>query len=282
MRAAAPHLEEGKEHNGRAGGECRNDFIWETNRDPQHWFFHMHWLHTGFPGGTVVKNLPVSARDIRDAGSVRKTPWRRKWQPASVFLPGKSHGQRSLVGYSLWGHKESDTTEHTHLHQPVRFFPCLLISPAPQCQGIAEPPGCFPGNRAWVRFSRRWLARSALMKHLRGREGSRTDPGQDAKRGGLPGPSGSPGVRTALQKALHWEGAGLSHPCTSQWWPASPPSSSPWGDCLRLSAGLWGRSLGDGYTSPEMRVWQDTNSTCYRALPPPHFPLFFLSYKAPH
>ena len=36
---------------------------------------------------------------------------RGKWQPTSVLLPGKSHGQRSLVGYSPWGHKESDTTE---------------------------------------------------------------------------------------------------------------------------------------------------------------------------
>ena len=39
---------------------------------------------------------------------VRKTPWRRKWQPTPVFLPGKSHGQRSLEGYSAWGHKELD------------------------------------------------------------------------------------------------------------------------------------------------------------------------------
>ena len=36
---------------------------------------------------------------------VRKTPWRRKWQPTPVFLPGKSHGQRSLAGYSPWGLK---------------------------------------------------------------------------------------------------------------------------------------------------------------------------------
>ena len=43
---------------------------------------------------------------------VRKIPWRRKWQPTPVFLPGKFHGQRSLVGYSPRGHKESDTTEH--------------------------------------------------------------------------------------------------------------------------------------------------------------------------
>ena len=45
---------------------------------------------------------------------------RRKWQPNPVFLPGESHGQKSLVGYSPWGHKESDTTErlstHTHVN----------------------------------------------------------------------------------------------------------------------------------------------------------------------
>ena len=42
---------------------------------------------------------------------VGKISWRRKWQPTPVFLPGKSHGQRNLVGYSPWGRKESDTTE---------------------------------------------------------------------------------------------------------------------------------------------------------------------------
>ena len=45
---------------------------------------------------------------------VGKTPWRRKWQPTPVFLPGKSHGQRSLAGYGPWGCKESDTTERQH------------------------------------------------------------------------------------------------------------------------------------------------------------------------
>ena len=47
---------------------------------------------------------------------IRKIPWGRKWQPTLVFLPGKSHGQRSLAGHSPWGLKESDTTEH------VSFF----------------------------------------------------------------------------------------------------------------------------------------------------------------
>ena len=41
-------------------------------------------------------------------------PWRRKWQPTPVFLPGESHGWRSLVGYNPCGHKESDTTERLH------------------------------------------------------------------------------------------------------------------------------------------------------------------------
>ena len=46
---------------------------------------------------------------------VRKIPWRKKWQPTPVFLPGKSHGQKSLTGYSPWDHKDSDTTEHAHI-----------------------------------------------------------------------------------------------------------------------------------------------------------------------
>ena len=48
---------------------------------------------------------------------VGKMPWRRKWQPTPVFLPGKSHGQRSLVGDSPWGQKESDTTEWLNNNQ---------------------------------------------------------------------------------------------------------------------------------------------------------------------
>ena len=48
---------------------------------------------------------------------IGKIPWRRKGQLAPVFLPGKSHGQRSLVGYSPWGLRESDMTECTHTHK---------------------------------------------------------------------------------------------------------------------------------------------------------------------
>ena len=63
----------------------------------------------GLSGASVARTLPASARDTGDASSV---PWRRKWQPTPVFLPEKSHGQKSLVGYSPWGHNKSDVTEH--------------------------------------------------------------------------------------------------------------------------------------------------------------------------
>ena len=61
----------------------------------------------------MVKNLPVKAGDMRHEFDpwVGKIPWRRAWQPISVFLPGESHGQRSLVGYSPWDHKALDMTE---------------------------------------------------------------------------------------------------------------------------------------------------------------------------
>ena len=63
-----------------------------------------------FCSGSVVKDLPAMQKRWLDPW-VRKIPLRKKWQPIPVFLPGKSHGQRSLEGYSPWGYKESDTTE---------------------------------------------------------------------------------------------------------------------------------------------------------------------------
>ena len=60
---------------------------------------------------------------------VGKIPWKRKQQPIPIFLPGESHGQRSLVGYSPWGHKESDMTEHTH-DTPGLDLTCAQARPA--------------------------------------------------------------------------------------------------------------------------------------------------------
>ena len=70
----------------------------------------------GFPGGASGKEPACQCRrhkTLRFDLWVRKIPRRRAWQPSSVFLPGESHGQRSLVGYAPWGHKELETTEVT-------------------------------------------------------------------------------------------------------------------------------------------------------------------------
>jgi len=61
---------------------------------------------------------------------VGKILWRRKWQHNPVFLPGESHGQRNLVGYSPWGHKESDITERLTLQHMLPFWLMLGISAA--------------------------------------------------------------------------------------------------------------------------------------------------------
>ena len=69
------------------------------------------FLDRGFPGGSDGEE---SACNVGDPGLIPwwgRFPWRRKWQLTPVFLPEKSHGQRSLACYSPWGRKESDITE---------------------------------------------------------------------------------------------------------------------------------------------------------------------------
>ena len=76
----------------------------------------------GFPWWLSGKESACNAGDTgnikpdpRFAPWGRKIPWRRKCQSTPVFLLGKSHRQRGLMGYSPWGHKESDMTDHTHI-----------------------------------------------------------------------------------------------------------------------------------------------------------------------
>ena len=61
----------------------------------------------GFPGGSVLNNLPAmqEMQETQVQSQGQNLPWRKKWQSTPVFLPGKSHGERSLAGYSPWGHK---------------------------------------------------------------------------------------------------------------------------------------------------------------------------------
>ena len=68
------------------------------------------------PGGASGKEPACQCKRDKRGGfdpRVGKIPWRRAWQPTPVFSPGESPGQKSLVGCSLWGHKESDTIEAT-------------------------------------------------------------------------------------------------------------------------------------------------------------------------
>ena len=68
----------------------------------------------GFPGGADGKASVYNEGDLGSIPGSGRFPWIRKWQSTPVLLPGKSHGQRNLVGYSPWGGKESDTTERLH------------------------------------------------------------------------------------------------------------------------------------------------------------------------
>ena len=82
-----------------------------------------------FPSGAVIKNPPTNAgrrKRCRFNPWVGNIPCRRTWQPTPVFLPRKSHGQRSLVGYSPLGCKESDTTEWLSAHMHLLCAGCLL------------------------------------------------------------------------------------------------------------------------------------------------------------
>ena len=78
----------------------------------------------GIPGGSVEKNPSANAGDVSPIPGIGKIPWRRKWQPIPVFLPGELQGQRSPAGYSAEGHTESDKTEVIqHMHtQDLVFF----------------------------------------------------------------------------------------------------------------------------------------------------------------
>ena len=85
----------------------------------------------------VVKNPPANAGDRRNASLIpelERFPWRRAWQPTPIFLPGKSHEQRSLVGYGPQDRQQSDlteATENTCIHVSIHFpksFPIQVIT----------------------------------------------------------------------------------------------------------------------------------------------------------
>ena len=73
--------------------------------------FFCLFIFYGLPRWLSGKESACQCRRCGFGAWLGKIPWRRKWQPIPVLLPGKSHGQRNLACYSPWGHKESETTE---------------------------------------------------------------------------------------------------------------------------------------------------------------------------
>ena len=87
-----------------------------------------YWSGVPLPSlvAQVVKRLPTMQETQFDPW-VGKIPWRRKWQPTAVFLPGEYYGLRSLVGYSPWSHKELDTTEQLHSLTHSYIYVCVCV-----------------------------------------------------------------------------------------------------------------------------------------------------------
>ena len=69
----------------------------------------------------LVKSLPEMWETGFDPW-VGKMPWRRQWHPTPIFVPGESHGQRSLAGFRSWSHKELDMTEQLTHALPSRAY----------------------------------------------------------------------------------------------------------------------------------------------------------------
>ena len=78
--------------------------------------------YQGSPSGKEPACQCRKHKRCRFSPWVGKIPWRRAWQPTPVFLPGDSHGQRSLVVYGPWGHEESDTIEMTEDAHRSNYF----------------------------------------------------------------------------------------------------------------------------------------------------------------
>ena len=84
-------------------------------------------LYQVFPSVSDSKESACNGGKLGSIPGSGRFIWRKKWQPAPVFLPGESHGQRSLVGYSPWGRMELDTTEAMDLTPFSKLFSRLLL-----------------------------------------------------------------------------------------------------------------------------------------------------------
>ena len=103
-------------------GSQRVEHDWATSHA------YVHTLYVGLPLWLSWWRIHLQCGRPGFDPWVGKIPWRRKWQSTPGLLPGESHGQRSLVGYSPWGLKESDTTERLHFTSLQGSFSLLYLT----------------------------------------------------------------------------------------------------------------------------------------------------------
>ena len=135
---------------------CKNQkmvilsYIWTSDKQL---IFNPSISWTGLPRWHSGRKPACQCRRYRFSLWVGKVPWRRKWQPTPVFLPGKLHGQRSLAGYSPWGREESNMIEHKHT---VPGIPCAGTFLVARWLRI-----CLPVQGMWI-----WVLVEELRSHM--------------------------------------------------------------------------------------------------------------------
>ena len=106
------------------------------------------WKWGGFPGDSEGKaSVCLQFRRPGFDPPVGKIPWRRKWQPTPLLLPGEFHGQRSLVGYSLWDRRETHRTEQLHFS-----FGNRVIADVIDCDEVTLEKGQPLTHYDWISY----------------------------------------------------------------------------------------------------------------------------------
>ena len=169
----------------------------------------------------MVKNPPANAGDARKAGLISglgRFPWSGEWEPTSVFLPEKFQGQRSLVGYSPWGRKDLDLTEHTHTWRGFQYLQnssktLLCVSFDAETRSYPKAAlDCFYPNPSLPWLTTAWICPSEL-REVHG--GWMKAVPYNQRHGGhrkvlCPGaPQGPPQCHKLCSRAALWVGSGL-------------------------------------------------------------------------
>ena len=108
---------------------------------------------SGLPRWLRGEEFTCQCRRCRRCGLdpwVGKIPWRRKWQPTPVFLPGESHGQKNLADYSPWGHKsQTQPSDSSHTPELVELGSLQASSASAGCSGmpVLQPCTSFPATQ---------------------------------------------------------------------------------------------------------------------------------------